>query len=125
MRLLTHNMLVSNVPSVKEEDGYPLGLEVTEKRDDPVEFDADDVRLALKRHVKYDALVMAAKACDVELPEAYDEACDEATLRKIHYALNEIHIVEGELICPASGRRYKITNGIPNMPSRARRRRHS
>ena len=69
----------------------------------------------MKRHIKYDALVLAAKACDVELPAAYDEAADEAALRRLHHALNEIHVIEGCLICPASGRRSKINNGIPNM----------
>ncbi len=36
-------------------------------------------------------------------------------LQKLHHALLEIHITEGALICPETGRRFPIKNGIPNM----------
>ena len=38
-----------------------------------------------------------------------------AVLQKLHHALLEIHITEGSLICPDTGRRFPIKNGIPNM----------
>ena len=40
---------------------------------------------------------------------------NEELMRKFHLILLDIHIVEGHLICPDTGRRFKITNGIPNM----------
>ncbi|KAI0988868.1 hypothetical protein GJ496_007563 [Pomphorhynchus laevis] len=39
----------------------------------------------------------------------------ENVMQKIHRALLEVDIIEGELICPESGRKFPIKNGIPNM----------
>ena len=61
MRLLTHNMLVSNAKGVSEEEGYPLALEVTEHRREETEFDAPATRKTMET-VKYDALRGAARA---------------------------------------------------------------
>jgi multifunctional methyltransferase subunit TRM112 len=36
----------------------------------------------------------------------------EDLLKKLHKVLLEIEIVEGELICPETGRKFPITNGI-------------
>jgi multifunctional methyltransferase subunit TRM112 len=40
---------------------------------------------------------------------------DAELMKKLHTILLDIHIVEGHLICPDTGRRFKISNGIPNM----------
>ena len=40
---------------------------------------------------------------------------NEDILKKLHKVLLEIEIVEGELVCPETGRKFPITNGIPNM----------
>jgi len=40
---------------------------------------------------------------------------DEGLMKKLHLILLDIHIVEGHLICPDTGRRFNITKGIPNM----------
>ncbi len=40
---------------------------------------------------------------------------NEELMKKFHLILLDIHVVEGHLICPDTGRRFKITNGIPNM----------
>ena len=37
---------------------------------------------------------------------------DEEFLRKLHHALFEVHVVEGFLICPESGRRFPIKDGM-------------
>ena len=44
-----------------------------------------------------------------------DPSADEPFLRAFHHALMEVHVKEGYLICPDSGRRFPITKGIPNM----------
>lgn len=36
-------------------------------------------------------------------------------LKSVHHVLLEIDIVNGELICPETGRKFPINNGIPNM----------
>lgn len=40
---------------------------------------------------------------------------DEDFLKKVHHVLLEVEIINGELICPESGRKFPISNGIPNM----------
>ena len=83
--------------------------------------------------VRYDALRIAAAAAGCDLPEALD-ATDEDALRRVHTALcdarrpapgrapararrpaPQVHVVKGALVCPKSGRRFPINNGIPNM----------
>jgi len=46
-----------------------------------------------------------------ELPEAVpvDAEVDEDFLRAFHHALLEVHIKDGFLVCPESGRRFPIT----------------
>ena len=50
-------------------------------------------------------------------PEEFKEELlnDEDIVKKLHTALLEIEVLEGELICPETGRSFPIQNGIPNM----------
>lgn len=47
------------------------------------------------------------------VPDDYAE--NEIFLKQAHHALLELEVVEGELICPETGRKFPIKNGIPNM----------
>lgn len=40
---------------------------------------------------------------------------EEAFLKRLHKYLLEVHVEEGTLICPESGREFTIKQGIPNM----------
>ena len=40
---------------------------------------------------------------------------NEEVLKKLHEVLLEIEVIEGELTCPETGRKFPIVNGIPNM----------
>jgi len=40
---------------------------------------------------------------------------EESTLEILHHILFNVHILEGELICPDTGRKFPIKQGIPNM----------
>ena len=40
---------------------------------------------------------------------------DESFLKNLHHVLLEVHVEQGALICPESGRRYAIKKGIVNM----------
>ena len=113
MRLLTHNMLVSNAKGVSEAEGYPLALEVTEQRREETEFDVEATRKTMET-VKYDALRGAALQVNIDLPEVYAGG-DEDLLRQVHEALCDGRVIEGCLVCPKSGRRFPINNGIPNL----------
>lgn len=52
-----------------------------------------------------------------ELPESPPDQyqCNEPFLKEAHRVLVEVEVVEGELECPESGRKFPITEGIPNM----------
>ena len=69
--------------------------------------------------IEWDAFVGAAREIgeDDALPanKPADAANDESFLRAFHHALLEVHVQEGYLVCPDSGRRFPITKGIPNM----------
>ena len=40
---------------------------------------------------------------------------DEAFMKQLHHVLMDVHLEEGCLVCPKSGRRFPINNGIPNL----------
>lgn len=40
---------------------------------------------------------------------------DDDFLRALHHALMEIEILEGELVCPETSKRFPIKDGIPSM----------
>ena len=42
-------------------------------------------------------------------------AVSEYDLKTFHHLLFEVHVMDGELICPESGRKFLIKDGIPNM----------
>src|SRR5690242_10271567 len=114
MKLLTHNLLRSNVKGVKK--GYPLKIEAKTVEVKETEFNPDFIRRMLER-LDWNALRYAAHDLDPNsnLPETMGSPDDEAFLKLVHHALVELVLIEGFLICPESGRKFKVENGIPNM----------
>ncbi|KAH7683499.1 multifunctional methyltransferase subunit TRM112 protein [Dioscorea alata] len=115
MRLLTHNMLSSNVKGVV--NGFPLRLEASTWVEKEVDFNADFLRSMFSK-IDWPALFGAAQTVGyVALPESADASMLESEdfLKKFHHALLEIHVEEGALVCPETGRRFPINKGIPNM----------
>ncbi|ETN17350.1 hypothetical protein PPTG_05172 [Phytophthora nicotianae INRA-310] len=118
MRLITHNLLVCNKKGV--ENGYPLAIEAEEVEVVACDFQAAFVRKMLTK-LDWNAFLTGAKALKLAdglpetLPSAEEGATDEETLRKIHHALLEVHVKQGKLMCPESGRAFPIIDGIPNM----------
>lgn len=54
----------------------------------------------------------------LELPEDVSDLSvleSEEFLHKFHHALLEIHLEEGALVCPETGRKFPVQKGIPNM----------
>ena len=115
MRLFTHNMLQCNAKGVTM--GYPLTIEATEMEALETEYNPDFVRNLVPK-LDWAALLAAAATLEIaglpaELtPELME---DDATMRALHHALMEVNVLAGVLICPQSGRRFPIVNGIPNM----------
>lgn len=116
MKLLTHNLLSSHVRGVGPR-GFPLRLQATEVRINPVEFNPEFVARMIPK-VEWAALLEAADTLHlVEVPQGpiQDYEHDENFLRKMHHVLLEVDVVEGTLQCPESGRLFPISRGIPNM----------
>lgn len=47
------------------------------------------------------------------VPDMYEE--NEEFLKAAHHVMMEVEVVEGELECPETGRKFPISEGIPNM----------
>ena len=47
------------------------------------------------------------------VPDSFAE--NEAFLLALHHALMEIEILEGQLVCPETSKRFPIKDGIPSM----------
>eukprot|EP01018_Ginkgo_biloba_P019651 Gb_11958 [translate_table: standard] len=115
MRLLTHNMLSCNIKGVTK--GFPLELEVENFVTKEAPFNADFLKHIFSK-IEWKALHDAAKKMGVDdLPEQAEVSMleHEDFLRRFHHALLELHLEEGALICPETGRRFPVNKGIPNM----------
>ena len=122
MRLITHNMLKCNIRGV--ENGYPLRVEASAVEEIPSEFNAEMAR-ALAGKINLAAVISAAT--DLAIPEVEllrvgdgsafteDMLASEAVLVALHKILFDVHVIEGHLVCPESGRKFPVKDGIPNM----------
>lgn len=118
MRLITHNLLTCNKKGVT--NGFPLRIEPSEVEVVASEFSADFVRKMLAK-IDYAAFLAGATALSVadELPLALpgdgEPPLSDEQLRAVHHALLDVHVKQGKLVCPESGREFPIVDGIPNM----------
>merc|ERR1712060_363270 len=116
MKLLTHNFLQSIVKGVSKP--YPLTISPTKIEENEVEFSDIAVTRMIDR-LDYNALLSGLKNinCSHNLPEIMPENYQEDMefLKKMHHALFEIEVIEGDLLCEESGRKFPIMRGIPNM----------
>jgi multifunctional methyltransferase subunit TRM112 len=131
MRLLTHNFLQSNVRGTTE--GYPLKINATNVIVEESTMDNVLIRKTLNK-LNYPALVAAvsdikrtasiqsnsssifSEAPNIPLePPKEGGALEESTLRALHFFLFDVHVLEGILLCPDTGRKFPIKDGIPNM----------
>merc|ERR1739844_191526 len=117
MKLMTHNVLCSKgIKGVKT--GYPLTIEAKDVKVSEVDFNPDFIARVIPR-LDWPVLVKAAKELGQDsdlpedLPENYDK--DQDFLKKAHHVLMEIEIINGDLLCPETGRKFPVADGIPNM----------
>lgn len=112
-------MLKCNVRGVK--DGYPLKIEAEKTEVIECEFNAEMVQGLLS---KIDWAALKRAALDLDIPDLEglgDDSSseslinDEEALKKVHHVLLEVHVLEGSLVCPSSGRKFHVKEGIPNM----------
>jgi multifunctional methyltransferase subunit TRM112 len=115
MRLLTHNHLRCHAKDVTH--GGPLLLEVTDFEVDETEYNVAFLQSILPT-LDWNAVQIEAKAIGVDgIPTEWDPKLlnDDDFLRAMHRLLLDVHIVEGTLTCPESGRKFPIEKGIAKM----------
>jgi multifunctional methyltransferase subunit TRM112 len=121
MRLITHNLLKCGVKGLEDSQGYPLKIECVDMEVTPAEYNEDLVKNMIKR-MKFEALKSAC--VDLSIGQAvvnleeWDEekiTADKGLMSEIHHLLFEVHVQNGALICPTTGRRFPVKDGIPNM----------
>ncbi|CAH1416936.1 unnamed protein product [Lactuca virosa] len=116
MRLLTHNILRSQIKGVT--NNYPLKIIVRKVSVEEETFDPDYLKRAFFT-INWDALVYASNTLGyTELPGKVPDASvldSDEFLKKFHHALLELQLEEGALICPETYRQFPVKNGSPNM----------
>ena len=111
MKLLTHNLLQCPLSGT-----YPLKIVPTNVERTETEFNQEFMVDMLPK-LEYAVLFQAAADVGVEgLPETIpeDAAENESFLRILQSVILDTHVTEGELVAEC-GRRYPITDAIPNM----------
>lgn len=147
MRLITHNMLKSNIKGIEE--GYPL--KIVSESTEIIESEYNkgilvylftlisilphylclffknslnkELVLKMLTKIHWRALLSAASDLDIhgdfesvnDIQSRSVESMPEPILKEIHHLLFEVHVQEGKLKCPVSGRVFPIKDGIPNM----------
>ncbi|KAK5642730.1 hypothetical protein RI129_008897 [Pyrocoelia pectoralis] len=117
MKLITHNMLTSKCMKGVTV-GYPLKIQAVDVKTTEVDFNPEFISRLIPK-VDWNVLCSAAESIGYledlpkEVTENYENNVD--FLKKAHRVLLEIDIINGELICPETGRKFPINNGIPNM----------
>nr|CAG4651521.1 EOG090X0LTV [Simocephalus serrulatus]SVE94656.1 EOG090X0LTV [Simocephalus serrulatus] len=117
MKLLTHNLLTSKcLKGVTV--GYPLAIAAKEVKINEVEFNPEFISRMIQK-VDWPALCKAVENLGHlnELPPSVveDYENNEEFLKKAHHFLMEVEVISGDLICPETGRKFPVTEGIPNM----------
>ena len=115
MRILTHNTLRCNAKDVVH--GYPLRLHVISMEVRETPLNEDFIRHILLT-LNWPAVLIAADAVGLQglpLELVPDLASDGSFLQAVHRLLLDVHILEGTMACPESGRTFLIKDGVPNM----------
>ncbi|KAJ1633990.1 hypothetical protein T492DRAFT_589626 [Pavlovales sp. CCMP2436] len=114
MKLLTHNMLTS--PGNAR--GFPLKIEEATVEEVVTDFNGEFIARMVGK-LEWQALLGALRDLGVahQLPNAVPDnhAEDEAFLKGLHHVLVEIEVMEGQLVCPETNKKFPIKGGIPSM----------
>lgn len=135
MRLIAHNMLKCNKKGVS--NGYPLKIECIDKQVIQSSYNKDMMKkvifkvqleglksaimdLSLLTIEELDSLeknidILRKLYIEDDFSDVIDEAMEDTVLNTLHHLLFEIHILDGALVCPESGRSFPIKESIPNM----------
>lgn len=121
MRLLTHNALKNNSAEAKGK-GFPLRITSAQIRVDDDDGVPDDTKISFMQgilpNIDWPALVAASHAMGLStLPPSLTEdlADNNMFLTALYHVLMNVHLVQGVLTCPVTGREFVVQNEIPNM----------
>lgn len=116
MRLLTHNMLHS-AHKRGVQKGYPLNIDAEKTEIVKQEMNEMFLKNRLPK-LDWNCFIVGCKSVGItDIPSSFDNNLlnNRQFLEKCHHALLEVHIIDGNLICPESKRKFPIRDGIPNM----------
>jgi len=98
--------------------GYPLAIQARDVKVSEVEFNQDFISRIIPK-IDWECLCRAAEQLGHldDLPKAVIDNYESDTefLKKAHHALLEIEVINGDLVCPETHRKFPVTDGIPNM----------
>lgn len=98
--------------------GYPLEIVARDVKISEVDYNSEFVARILPK-LDYTTLYGAAESLGEagnlpqELVDNFENNDD--FLKKVHHVLLEVDVVDGDLVCPETGRKFPINAGIPNM----------
>ncbi|VDO49612.1 unnamed protein product [Haemonchus placei] len=119
MKLLTHNFLSSRFLK-NVTNGYPLILRANQIANKEVEFNENFVlnmmpKLQLDYASLYNAAYSIGEAGNMPASLPDDWETNTPVLMELHRVMLCVEIVDGELECPDTGRKFPIKDGIPNL----------
>jgi len=98
--------------------GYPLAIQARDVKVSEVEFNQDFISRIIPK-IDWECLCRAAEQLGHldDLPKSVSDNYETDTefLKKAHHALLEIEVINGDLVCPETNRKFPVTDGIPNM----------
>jgi len=101
--------------------GYPLIIEAETIRVEQSTVDRDVLDRFLQK-IDYPALVQACQQLSPhvegglpDLPKELPEALNDSLAADLYHVLFDIHLMQGNLVCPDTGRKFPVKDGIPNM----------
>ena len=128
MKLLTHNLLKCNKKGVR--NGFPLIIKASKMKYEESPYEKSFVSAMIPK-LEYDALIKALaeirECAEIEgmdklgsipmLPLEMPPDCEkhEEFMKQMHTVLFDLNLLEGQLVCPESGRVFPVNDGIPNM----------
>ncbi|KAH9812409.1 hypothetical protein DFH28DRAFT_399252 [Melampsora americana] len=123
VRLITHNLLSCNSRTCSTPTNFPLRFEsITKLEERKLDFNKEFL-IGFLPKLDFNALLQASRSLgDDRLPESITDqqiedpdSIPEEIWLALHHALLEIHVQEGQMVCPSCSHIFVIKDGIPNM----------
>jgi len=123
VRLITHNLLACNAKTCSAPTNFPLRFEQVQRVEiKEAELNKEFIKGFLNK-LDFDALLYASRALgEAALPDSFPleffqnpDGISDEVFAALHHALLEIHVQEGNMVCPSCGHIFVIKDGIPNM----------